>query len=109
MTLESVLLANILVMAVIVLSYKYVNLIQDLIEMQEKAEQWDDLCDPMKPLAVTGDFGAETQRHHKFMEAKKKLEAIKTHMSKWSYTHEDWQRMRLQNWYDELQQILGVE
>ena len=40
-------------------------------------------------------------------EAEDKLEAVKTHLTKWSGKHSDWQMGRMSQWKEELVQILG--
>ncbi len=42
-------------------------------------------------------------------EAFKRLEAVRTHLSKWSGQHSDWQMGRMSQWKKELDEIVEAE
>jgi len=46
---------------------------------------------------------------HRDKELEDKLEAVKTHLTKWISQHSDWQMGRMNDWKDELVKILGCQ
>jgi hypothetical protein len=77
--------------------------------LKAKADELDDLKDPMKPFGITGDFGAAMQEHLKFEEAKARLAKAQELVEKWRSTEKSHNGVKCHAWKvcaDELEEIL---
>jgi len=66
-------------------------------KLKEKAEKWDQAPKQWRTLSES------------YRKQNDKLEAVKTHLTKWKSEHSDWQMGRMSQWKDELGEILEAE